>query len=145
MSQLYFSPIFLDIIFTEQCCVFNLIYSIYHGNEGTWLPDSDVDDYIITWKFQDSIVSLFPVLICQWETRTYCVTYAWFAWRIITGSGLDLLALLLQLQSIMAAHNRWLSTTLSIPCWTMSVFPSAWLTWFWFTSRPLLQLPLSAG
>jgi hypothetical protein len=30
----------------------------------------------------------------------------------------------LQLQSVMTAHNQWLSTTRSIPCWTTSVFPS---------------------
>jgi hypothetical protein len=42
-------------------------------------------------------------------------------WWIITGSG-DLLALLLQ--SLTAAHNRWLPKTHSIPNWTMSVFSS---------------------
>jgi hypothetical protein len=31
----------------------------------------------------------------------------------------------LQLQSIMAVHNQWLSTTRSIPYWTTSVFSSA--------------------
>jgi hypothetical protein len=41
----------------------------------------------------------------------------WIRW-------LDLLALLLQLQSIMTAHNQWLSMTSSIPCWTTSVFSS---------------------
>jgi hypothetical protein len=30
----------------------------------------------------------------------------------------------LQLQSIITAHNQWLSTTRSIPCWTTSVFSS---------------------
>jgi hypothetical protein len=33
---------------------------------------------------------------------TYC-----HVWRIITGSGLDLLALLLKLQPIITAHNQW--------------------------------------
>jgi hypothetical protein len=37
----------------------------------------------------------------------------------------------------------------SIPYWTTSVFFLVflllWLTWFWVTNRPLLQLPLSAG
>jgi hypothetical protein len=50
----------------------------------------------------------------------------------------------LQLQSIITAHNQWLSKTRSIPCWTTSVFCSAWLTWLSFTSRSLLQLPSSA-
>jgi hypothetical protein len=58
---------------------------------------------------------------------------------------LDLLALLLQLQPIITAHNQWLSQTRSIPYWTTSVFSSAWLTWSWFTSQSLLHLPLSAG
>jgi hypothetical protein len=47
--------------------------------------------------------------------------------------------------TITTAHNQWLSQTRSIPYWTTSVFPSAWLTWFWFTSRPLLQLQLFVG
>jgi hypothetical protein len=38
---------------------------------------------------------------------------------------LDLLALLLQLQPIITAHNQWLSQTRSIPYWTTSVFSSA--------------------
>jgi hypothetical protein len=42
----------------------------------------------------------------------------WFRW-------LDLLALLLQFQSIIRAHNQWLSKTHSIPYWTKSVFASA--------------------
>jgi hypothetical protein len=41
----------------------------------------------------------------------------WIAW-------LDLLALLLQLQSIITAHNRWLPKTRSIPYWTTSIFSS---------------------
>jgi hypothetical protein len=41
----------------------------------------------------------------------------WIGW-------LDLLALRLQLQSIITAHNRWLSQTRSIPYWTTSVFSS---------------------
>jgi hypothetical protein len=42
----------------------------------------------------------------------------WIGW-------LDLLALLLQLQSIMTAHNEWLYKIHSIPYWTTSVFSSA--------------------
>jgi hypothetical protein len=38
----------------------------------------------------------------------------WIGW-------LDLLALLLQLQSIITAHNQWLPETRSIPYWTISV------------------------
>jgi hypothetical protein len=41
----------------------------------------------------------------------------WIGW-------LDLLALLLQLQSVITAHNHWLHTTRSIPDWTTSVFSS---------------------
>jgi hypothetical protein len=46
---------------------------------------------------------------------------------------------------LITADNRWLTKTRSIPYWTTSVFSSVWLTWFWFTNRSLLQLPLSAG
>lgn len=45
-------------------------------------------------------------------------------WWIITGSGLDLFELQLQLQSIITAHNQWLPKTCSIPSWTMSNFSS---------------------
>jgi hypothetical protein len=45
----------------------------------------------------------------------------------------------------MTGDNQWLSTTRSIPYWTTSVFSSAWVTWFWFTNRSLVQLPLSAS
>jgi hypothetical protein len=41
----------------------------------------------------------------------------WIGW-------FDLLALLLQLQSIITAHNQWLLKTRSIPYWTTSVFSS---------------------
>jgi hypothetical protein len=37
---------------------------------------------------------------------------------------LDLSVLLLQLQSIIIAHNQWLSKTCSVPYWTTSVFSS---------------------
>jgi hypothetical protein len=66
---------------------------------------------------------LSQVLISVFDT----VTYPGFAWLIITGSGfgwLDVLALLLQFQSILTSHNQWLSETCSIPYWTTSVFPS---------------------
>jgi hypothetical protein len=52
------------------------------------------------------------------------VTCKGFAWLITMGSGLDLLALLLQLQSIITAHNQWLCKTRSIPYRTTSVFSS---------------------
>jgi hypothetical protein len=45
-------------------------------------------------------------------------------WRIITGSGLDLLTHLLQLQPITTAHNQWLPKTRSVSYWTTSVFSS---------------------
>jgi hypothetical protein len=61
----------------------------------------------------------------------------WIGW-------LDLLALLLQLQLIITAHNQWLPKTRSILS-GLRVSPLLpWLTWFWFTNRSLLQLPLSA-
>jgi hypothetical protein len=41
----------------------------------------------------------------------------WIGW-------FNLLALLLQLQSIVTAHNQWLLKTRSIPYWTTSVFSS---------------------
>jgi hypothetical protein len=41
----------------------------------------------------------------------------WIGW-------LDLFELLLQLQSIITAHNRWLPNTRSIPSWTKNVFYS---------------------
>jgi hypothetical protein len=41
----------------------------------------------------------------------------WIRW-------LDLLALLLQLKSLWAAHNQWLLKTRSVPYWTTSVFSS---------------------
>jgi hypothetical protein len=57
----------------------------------------------------------------------HIVTCEGFTWLIIMGSGfgwLYLLALLLQLQSIITAHNWCLSQTRSFPCWTTSVFSS---------------------
>jgi hypothetical protein len=42
----------------------------------------------------------------------------WIGWS-------DLLALLLQVQSIITDHNHWVLKTRSIPCWTTSVFSSA--------------------
>jgi hypothetical protein len=59
----------------------------------------------------------------------------WIGW-------LELLALPLQLQSNITAHNKWLPKTRSIPYWTTSVFSSAWLTWFRFTNQSLLLLRL---
>jgi hypothetical protein len=59
----------------------------------------------------------------------------WIGW-------LDLLALRLQLQPIITAHNQWPLTTRSIPYWTTRTFPSARLTLFSFTDRSLLlRLP----
>jgi hypothetical protein len=51
----------------------------------------------------------------------YIVMYSWFACLIIVGSGLDLLALLSQLQSMITAHSECLPKTRSIPYWTTSV------------------------
>jgi hypothetical protein len=56
-----------------------------------------------------------PLRMC-----TYCHVSE-FPWLKITGSGLDIWALLLQLQSNITAHNQWLSKTRSIPYWTTSV------------------------
>jgi hypothetical protein len=81
--------------------------------------------------------------LCNGLTCHNSITYEGFCMANYNGfwTGLDLLALLrvLQLQSIITAHNQWLPKTRSIPYWTMSVFSSAWLTWFWFTSRLLLH------
>jgi hypothetical protein len=63
------------------------------------------------------------------------VTHEGFAWLVIMGSRLGLLALLYNYNQFITAHNQLLSKTRSIPYWTTSVFSSAWLTWFWFTSR----------
>jgi hypothetical protein len=71
----------------------------------------------------------------------------WIKW-------LGLLALLLQLQSMITARNRWLCKTRSIPCWTKSVFsytvtndqrtiPSGWTEWRATThlrTNPLLRV-----
>jgi hypothetical protein len=85
----------------------------------------------VTWKWDH-----FTVLTCTEPMVTYgpmihtssnamihdysirpnhfdIVTYERFAWLIITGS---------RLQSIITAHNRWLSKTRSISSWTTSVF-----------------------
>jgi hypothetical protein len=60
------------------------------------------------------------------DINMYCHTFQvgvtnnngfWIGW-------LDLLALLLELQSIIKAHNQWHSKTRSIPYWTTSVFSS---------------------
>jgi hypothetical protein len=72
------------------------------------------------------------------------------------GSGLDdyIYWHFFQLQSIMTAHNQWLSTTRSIPYWTTSVFSSIVtnserrISWTELTSRrteyksPCLTVPL---
>jgi hypothetical protein len=57
-------------------------------------------------------------------THTHCHVSG-VPWLIITGSVLDLLALPIQLQSIIRAHNQRLPKTRSIPYWTTSVFSSA--------------------
>jgi hypothetical protein len=54
----------------------------------------------------------------------------------------DLLALQLQFLRQLTI-NDCLRLARSIPHGTTSVFSSAWLTWFWFMSQSLLQLPLS--
>jgi hypothetical protein len=69
------------------------------------------------------------------------VMYDEFAWLIMTvlNSMIGFIGTSLQLQSIITDHDQWLPKTRSIPHWTTSVFSSAWLTWFWFTSRSLLH------
>jgi hypothetical protein len=57
-------------------------------------------------------------------------TYCYVSGVCVTGNNgfwigrLDLLALRLQLQPIITAHNQWLFNTRSIPYWTTSVFSS---------------------
>jgi hypothetical protein len=67
-------------------------------------------------------------------------------WLMTTGSGLDdwIYWYFFKLQLIKTAHNQWLSLA-SFLTWLRVSSLLPWLTWFWFTSRPLLQLPLSAG
>jgi hypothetical protein len=57
---------------------------------------------------------------------------------------IGIIATLLQLQPIITAHNQWLRLA---PFFTGLRVCSRllWLSWFWFTNRSLLQLPLSAG
>jgi hypothetical protein len=61
-----------------------------------------------------------------YEVSLYCHIF----WVSMTNNNgfwiwwLDLLALLLQLKSIITAHNEWLSTTHAIPYWTTSVSSS---------------------
>jgi hypothetical protein len=60
------------------------------------------------------------IIINTRHVREICVTKNngfWIGW-------LDLLAVSLQLQSIITAQNQWLSKTCSIPYWTTSVFSS---------------------
>jgi hypothetical protein len=57
----------------------------------------------------------------------HIITYRRLAWLIIMGSRFDdwiYWTPLLQLQSLITAHNQWLSATRSIPCWARSVFSS---------------------
>jgi hypothetical protein len=97
-----------------------------------------------------SVRVYMPILRLRRLQHIYCHV-SWVPWRIITGSGLDdwiywhCCYSHSQLQSIITSHSQWLSEACLMPYWTKSVFSSAWLTWFWFTNRSLLQLPLSAG
>jgi hypothetical protein len=70
-------------------------------------------------------------------------------WLIITDSGLDdWISRNLLLQSIITAHNQWLSKTCSIPYWTTSVFYCDWLgsdsriCHFFSFHCPLVDTPL---
>jgi hypothetical protein len=47
----------------------------------------------------------------------------------------------LQLQPIMTAHNQWLSTTCSIPYWTMSAFSSTVTIHEWRIIAHILNSP----
>jgi hypothetical protein len=65
----------------------------------------------------------------------------WIGW-------LDLVALRLQLQPIITAHNWWLSKTHFIPYWTTSVFSSTvtdlvliWVGQFFSFRCPLVSTP----
>jgi hypothetical protein len=57
------------------------------------------------------------VNFCDFSGSDYIATYDGFAWLIIMGSGFDdwiYWQFCLQLQSVITAHNQWLSTTRSI-------------------------------
>jgi hypothetical protein len=84
---------------------------------------------ISNWKFYLTLKGLnfFAVIL----SRIYGRNHFWR--QIVTWLGfrdgfwigwLDLLALQLQLQSIITAHNQLLLKTRSIPCWITSVFSS---------------------
>jgi hypothetical protein len=66
----------------------------------------------------------------QRHVLKHIVTCRGYAWRIITGSGLDdwiywhFCYNYSSLQSLITAHNQWLSKTRSFPSWTASVFSS---------------------
>jgi hypothetical protein len=79
----------------------------------------------------------------QRTTRRYIAEYCHvsrFPWLIMTGFGLhDWIywhCYYNQLQSLITAHNQWLSKTRSIPYWTTSVFSST-TTAFYFVLRVL--------
>jgi hypothetical protein len=104
--------------------------------------------FIVCGENSCRFIRRLPSFACSstwwiWQIRRMnIVKYSGFAWLIITRSWLvDWIywRLLLQLQSIITAHNRWLSQTRPMPYWTMSVISSAWLTWLWFTNKSLMK------
>jgi hypothetical protein len=94
-------------------------------------------------KWNSFWISVWFVLLVLKYLNTYHIFYWFFCVSNSNGfliKWLDLLALILQIQPIITAHNQWLSTTRSAPYWTTSVFSPAWVTWFRFTNP--LHLPL---
>jgi hypothetical protein len=73
--------------------------------------------------FLRNVADISPDFLPSQPRRQYCHVFG-VPWLIITGCGLDLLALLLQLQSIITARNHWLAKTRSIPYSITSVFSS---------------------
>jgi hypothetical protein len=82
-----------------------------------------VKPWVRTWRRSKKKVLCREISI-QFIMREYCHVFRvcvtnnngfWIGW-------LDLLAILLQLQPVITAHNQWLLTTSSIPYWTTSVF-----------------------
>jgi hypothetical protein len=72
------------------------------------------------------------------------VTYSEFAWLITVGSGLDD-CIYWHFFTITINCDSSQSTTVYDSLHSLlnyECLPSAWLTWFRFTSRPLLPLPL---
>jgi hypothetical protein len=79
------------------------------------------EEFVILWNCSPFQVKQIKSLI---KNVLLCVrgsvannNWFWIGW-------FDLLALLLQLQSIITAHNQWLTNTRSILYWTANVFSS---------------------